>query len=259
MMPAHNPLSSLTWAAMFIILVSLVWSASRPAGEFVISPWRSSSSGWKPDTLDRGIGILTFARQPGGIITRRDTISAYQGPSNQSSSVGHFLFWGDNKGWSYAIACPDSLQPNIIEFSYEACGLPFDTITPNGGWARGILGFTSSHEVVRGWVKLDPHVTSFVHWQAELARHSLFFLTPNDPQFYKQPNGSLIHWKRLRSQRDYIMYPIKVAPPWMYVRVVSPDNQCFPPEDIQLDSLRAWIQFLDASGRPAVWYYSRGC
>lgn len=43
----------------------------------------------------------------------------------------------------------------------------------------------------------------------------------------------------------------------MRVRPVAPSDYCDDPEQPRTAEL--WVRYLDHTGRPRVWYYTRGC
>jgi hypothetical protein len=241
---------------MLIVVAGCLVNPAPQQGKYTLSYYQSPSSGFVPDTLDRGIGILTF------------------GPTSTSPSAGHnieisvfpeignteatsiFLFIPDSLGYRYAIGADRNLQPNIIEFGYEICGLPFDTLT-SANWARVILGFESDKKVYKGWVRLDSTTIEYHLWKDLLPKHSLYFF--RESNFYDTLGGSPSTWEVNFTTRNYIMHPLNSQGSWIYVRVACPSGMCDGPDAPKSDTLIAWIKYLDDSGRPLVWYYTRGC
>jgi hypothetical protein len=56
----------------------------------------------------------------------------------------------------------------------------------------------------------------------------------------------------------YAMHPVEARGPWLRVRVVTPSDNC-EPDPAPRRTRELWIRYLDARGRPNVWYYARGC
>ena len=56
---------------------------------------------------------------------------------------------------------------------------------------------------------------------------------------------------------DYILWPLERAGDWMRVRAVTPSDYCADPPAPREDTL--WIRWRGASGRPRVWFFTRGC
>ena len=244
--------------SIYIVLWALLGSAFHQVQDddrLIVSYYRSSATGSLPDTIDRGIGILTFKEDPGHHFEGRwDTISAYATPSAGNSPSALLIYEEKGGGWKYGVGSNDTLQPNIIEFDYERCGFPFDSVTSDS-WARVVLGFNTGRSPQFAWVKLDTSLVQFEVWSSLIPKHRLFF--QGTPLFYHEPEGTTVEWSVTR--RDYIMHPIRTQGQWMYVRVARPSDMCVDPEIVKSDTLITWIKYLDDKGRPLVWYYSRGC
>ena len=241
-----------------LIFVSVVLDAE--VGGFITSTYSSSATGWKPDTLDYGIGIMAFADSPGnGPVGRRDTIVAYEKPQQSAQVLGYFLYHEKKHNYTYAVAGRSKMQPNILEFAYEECGVPFDSILEDNEWARAVLGFGNTGGTIAGWVRLDPARVRYRRWIDELPKHPLFFRSGVTPEFFDSEDGKILEWEvSAKPPFNYIMHPVAVKPPWMLVRVARPADICVGNE-VRSDTLNAWIRLLRQNGRPLVWYYTRGC
>jgi hypothetical protein len=236
-----------------IIVIALAGCIVNPApneGKYVLSYYRSAASGFVPDTIDRGIGILAFKNS-----ARNNETSAYAAMGDAEPSY-LLLFSCDSLGSRYAVGADKLLQPNIIEFDYEICGFPFDSLTATN-WAHVILGFDSDKKPSRGWVKLDPAIIEIHLWTDWLPHHSLYFL--NQSNFYDTVGGSPVAWEVNFAPRNYIMHPLNSQGAWVQVLVARPSDMCVPPDAPKSDTLVAWIKYLDDTRRPRVWYYTRGC
>ncbi len=230
-------------------------SPAQVPSNWQLSYYQSAASGRHPDTIDRGIGILSFSSAPGTKPSPgNDTIAVYSRPRKSSRITALFFLIEERMGWSYVIGYQKALQPNILEYDYEECGVPFDSITPSNSWARIILGFERKSTPIRGWVKLDTSVR-YLRWSTSLPKHDLFFLDDFDAKFYRRPNGSMIPLKV--KERAYIMHPLTIRGPWMQVGITSLGEDESGSHGLRTDTVFAWIRFLRPNGRPAVWYYTR--
>jgi len=231
-----------------VLLCSLV-VPQQPRGQFVVSFWQSAASGWKPDTLDRGIGILTFAQSPGGPANRRDTLFLRLRPEQRAGVNGLFIYIGQHAGYGYAVAGRDSLQPNMLEFDHEEVGIPFEAFSPDHHWAKAILGFRKKNGT-KGWINLDSTLVRCILWKDTLPKKTVFFLPEYDPEYYDRPDGAKLKWTL-----SSLMRPLQVRGRWMRVQRI-PQGQMYVNLPV-VESETAWIQFLNRKGRPMVWYYTR--
>ena len=215
------------------------------------------TEGWRhlfdPGSIDPGIGVVSFG------VPRQsewaDTLVLLEQPG-ASRPMGRFLFASDGTGgWTYAIIWPDSLTTNLLEYGYEEAGLPFDSLSPDGRWARVIPGFTREGSPVVAWAPASELVT-IVRWREHLAEHDLFFRDGVTPAFFDAPDGRLVEFA-LPETGDYILHPLETRGSWMRVRAVTPSDMCADPE--APNEAQLWIRLLDSSGRPLVWYHTRGC
>ena len=254
-------LRALCIAAVLIAFSIVIITGIAAKQEFITSIYRSSATGLKPDTLDYGIGIIAFANPPGyGPPGRKDTIVAYEEPQQSSKVLGLFLYSEKKQSCTYAVAGRSKMQANVLEFDYEECGVPFDTILADNQWVRAVLGFRETGEAIAGWVRLDSAIVRYLRWVDELPSRDLFFLQGIVPEFHDRQNGSILEWEvSLKPPLNYIMHPVDVRPPWMQVRVARPADICVGQKEVHSDTLNAWIRFIRKNGRPAVWYYAGGC
>lgn len=215
------------------------------------------TEGWRhlfdPGSIDPGIGVVAFGAPQGPAWS--DTLPLYARPGARQP-IGRFLFASDGAGgWGYAIEWPESLTTNLLEYGYEEAGLPFDSLSPDERWARVIPGFTRGGSAVVAWAPVSELVT-IVRWREHLAEHDVFFRDGVSPAFYEAPDGRPVAFP-LPDTSDYILHPLAIRGTWMRVRAVTPSDMCADPEAPTQAEL--WIRFLDPSGRPLVWYHTRGC
>jgi hypothetical protein len=225
-------------------------------------PWRVVS--WEPyagvDPGDLGLGVvyLTHAEDKGAT-TRTDTLLLRSAPDSTSPPVGAMLFTVAANGVTqYAIAAPDSLRANLVEYGYEESGVPFDSADASGRWMRGILGFTSGGVAQVGWVDARRPGTRVIRWAEHLTDRPIFFPEPEHAAFFATADST----KRVPVPRGgddaYAIHPMEVRGRWLHVRVVTPSDNC-EPDFTGGHTQMAWIRYLDDRGRPNVWYYTRGC
>ena len=215
------------------------------------------TEGWRhlfdPGPIDPGSGVLSFGAPQGPAWS--DTLPLYARPGARQP-IGRFLFASDGAGgWWYAIEWPDSVTTNLLEYSYEDAGLPFDSLTADGAWARVIPGFTRDGSPLSAWAPVLDGI-EIIRWRQRLAEHDLFFRGGVTPAFFDTPGGNESTFS-LPDTSDYILHPLEIRGSWMRVRAVTPSDMCADPEAPKEAEL--WIRFLDSSERPLVWYYTRGC
>ena len=243
---------------------SAEWETVR--GDVVATPFQA--------VQDRGIGIVTFDQgagadtRSGGASGRMmadslvaDTIVLLRDTTGRQVAA-RFILRTNGSSWSYAIESRESVERASLEFEYEVEGLPVDLATVDARWVRAIYGTTPDGSARRGWIRLTPGLTRYETWTPILVERSVFFDTGIAPEFYGSPGGPVVpfpveHFPDGRA--DYIMHPMDVRADggWMRVRVATPSDMCGGPDSVRQATL--WIRYLSESGRPRVWYHTRGC
>jgi hypothetical protein len=225
-------------------------------------PWRVVS--WEPYASvapgDLGIGVayLTHAADKGASMGT-DTLLIRSSPDAAAPPIGAMLFTVAANGVTqYAIAADDSLRPNLVEYGYEESGVPFDSTDVTGRWVRGILGFASDSVARVGWIDTKQQGTRVIRWAAHLADRLVFFPKPEKAAFFAAPDSTKPVAVPTGGDDAYAIHPMEVRGGWLHARVVTPSDNCEP--DFTGGQTRmVWIRYLDARGRPNVWYYPRGC
>ena len=111
---------------------------------------------------------------------------------------------------------------------------------------------------LRAWAPLDARPLELVFWDRHLPDQSPFFRTGVPAEFYDAPAGGRVAFPLAGEGRDYTLYPLGVDGSWMRVRVVTPADACGR-EPASPRSAELWIRYLDETGRPRLWYPTRGC
>ena len=202
--------------------------------------------------LDPGIGIVSPKLDKG-----RDSLALFLS-SNESATWGWFVrdLTGSQEQ-PFTLVTPLALRPNIMEFTYEESGLPVDSILPDK--VRVLLGWDGEQRMRRAWVRLDSTI-ELRKWPQWLAETPVFFRPGVQADFYAAPRGA--RYPVILpggDEPDYIMHPKQVRGEWMQVEVVTPSDYCADDETLRVKREVVWIRFLDATHRPRVWYYTRGC
>lgn len=211
---------------------------------------------------DRGIGIAFFATGPGTSSVVADTALVYDQPSRRAAVKGAFLYKETTpaRAYEYAVSARRRLEPNVVEFEYEEAGVPLDSLSRDTTWARVILGFDVSGAPYRGWVQLDSTHLKHKVWAQELPDRSLYYAEGSPRQLFDAPNGRPIAPPLdSAAAADYILHPLETKGSWMRVRLAVPADICVGPDAPPPTSLAGWTPYLGPTGRPLVWYYSRGC
>jgi hypothetical protein len=183
----HPKLVCLSLALAGYTLGAAHLNAQGPLHNFQVT-W---SIGADTGRIDRGIGIAFFANPPGHGTPLADTMLVRARPTSLARITGAFLYQETRRGiaWRYGAAAPRRLRPNVVEYGYEEAGVPIDSLTAGGKWARVILGFDTEDRSYLGWVALDSARVRHLLWKRVLAGNRVFFLPHEPPRFFDQPGG----------------------------------------------------------------------
>jgi hypothetical protein len=189
-----------------------------------------------------------------------DTLPLHSAPNADSPRVGAMLFTvvPSNGTTQYAVAAPDSLVPNLVEYGYEESGIPYDSTDASGHWVRGILGFSRDSTPVMGWVDTSRPGVGLVAWAQQLSDRPVYFPVPERAAFFATADSSKPLPLPPNGEDAYAIHPEEARGAWLHVRVVEPSDNCEPDTPARR-TRRVWIRYLDDRGRPNVWYYPRGC
>lgn len=219
---------------------------------------------WRPGTppIDRGIGVLTF---PNSFIGQRsDTMTVLTAPSAAAPVVARYILRSvPEYSWCYRMEVPaEGITDNSFEIGYETVGLPFDSLTPTKRWARVIFGFDHTTTPKRGWVELRAERTRWALWPDHFREMGGFLWNANElePEFAVGPGGSPIELDLARNEAGSYSFEamaLEFDGSWMHARIRTPTG-CAAPDSL-IRETTAWIRYLTDTGRPAVWYATRGC
>jgi hypothetical protein len=217
-------------------------------------------SPWIEGTADRGIGVVDFRQLPDAKHPA-DSLVIYRAPG-----VGVLGYWVrrvvDGDQIEHALLTPTRVQPNLIEYGYEISGLPMDSLSADGRWARLLLGTTPDGRMLSGWAALDTTRTHVLRWDRYLVElGGVYLLDPKSAHFANTPGGARVasplvprfeaddHWLEVLERRG----------DWLRVRVTQPADVCGA--ELPKDAVRrvVWVRYLDANQRPFVWFFNRGC
>jgi hypothetical protein len=212
--------------------------------------------------LDRGIGVVYFESDFRDHRPARESLVVRSAPLPSAPVIARVLRDEPAPGrtWNYALEGQDSLVPALLEFDYEIQGLPLDSVLPDEGWARVILGHDRTGQRRTGWVGLAAPGIGLALWREALpAREWLYFTDSVLPIVFDAPDGQPLRAGQIVAEEgDYSLYAEEVRGDWMRVRIVSPDDSCG--REVTTPQVTVgWIRYLDRRERPLVWYYTRGC
>ena len=216
---------------------------------------------WHPHVApvaDHGRGVVIFEPRDGAI-PRTDTLLVRQRPDAGAPAVAAILVRTDtgssSEGWRYAAAAPALAAPNLVEYGYEEAGVTYDSVSGDSAWVRARVGTDSVGRWITGWVAIAG-IVERRDWTTALAEQMLFFLDSSAARLAASPGGAALPMP----EGEAALYGTgRRSGRWLEVRVVSPSDYCSGPDSVRRTERRAWIEYLDAAGRPRVWYHSRGC
>jgi hypothetical protein len=237
------------------LALTIVMAACAPAdgqGPLVrVEGWRHL---FGPGPVDPGAGLVAFG---GEAASAADTIPLYR-RRGDARPAGYVIRLTDTAAMAqtWALEWPESLATNLLEFGYEIPGLPADSAPGADGWISVLPGFAADGSPARAWTRPADHAAEFVAWNVHLPEHELFFREGVRPEFFAAPEGGRVEFP-LPAGGDYVLHPLEARAGWLKVRAVTPSDFCADPEAPATAEL--WIRYLDRSGRPLVWYHTRGC
>jgi hypothetical protein len=82
-------------------------------------------------------------------------------------------------------------------------------------------------------------------------------------RFFEAPDGPAASFAL--NPDDYILWPLELRGDWLRVRAATPSDYCAAPPPPGVPAAPAsrqdtlWIRWRAETGRPRVWFYTRGC
>jgi len=212
--------------------------------------------------IDRGIGVVTF---PDSVIGRRsDTMTIRAAPGDEAPIIARYILRAvPEYSWCYRMeVTAQGITDNSLEVGYESVGLPLDSLTSSSDWARVIFGFGHDSTPERGWVLLEAGRTQWALWPDHFRTMGGFLWNADglEPEFADGPGGAPAALDLARSEGgayDFEVQAIAFDGPWMHARIRTPSG-CAAPDSLVRETT-AWLRYLTDTGRPAVWYATRGC
>lgn len=157
----------------------------------------------------------------------------------------------------------DVAEANLLEFTYEESGIPYDSVRADG-WVRVLPGLDAGGSAVRGWVRPDGTKVQRLAWREWLATRATFFVEDGAIDLRATPGGPRVEFRLADggdgypSRFDYHLEADSAVGEWVRVRVVTPSDACGEAPAGVRDTV-AWTRLVDDGGRPLVWYFARGC
>lgn len=225
---------------------------------------------WHPHqapVADPGRGVVALAAAEGAApgsssaaTPSIDTLVFRSRPDPSAPAAGLLLVRTDTimteGSWHHAVAAPALAAPNLVEFGYEESGVPIDSAADGGRWLRGLLGTDSAGRWLTGWADTRDARITHRWWAEHLAAQALFALDTARLRFATDPGGAPL----AMPDGDFILYGAdSVRGRWLLVHLLAPSDYCAAGDSVARREQRLWVQYLDARGRPRVWYHSRGC
>ena len=160
----------------------------------------------------------------------------------------------------------------FIEFADETKGLCINSILDN---AIQVILNDRGNQVRYGYVKKENKDIGYCLWSSLIPyQKAVFPISNKDGEnqivFFKTPNGEILNIQIPKMEELWYEYKneiIKVFDcdliptgrvsnrTWLQVDLSFPHDE--GQDDFECHRIRAWIRYLDDSGHPLVWYYTR--
>lgn len=212
------------------------------------------------DPSDLGHGVVFPRPRNDGTLPLADTILFHAAPYVAAKTVGALVTRViDSTGSSSRqIWAPERLTPNLVEFTYEEDGVPFDSVDRSRRWRRAILGFTTDRTPFTGWVLVTSAVGDTT-WRTMFHETTLRFLTEG-AAFHEAPSGRVVATATaLAARGGFDMTSVELRGGWMRMKVEHPGMACNLDVSTKRTTDYWWVRAFDARGRPLVFVFPRGC
>lgn len=140
-----------------------------------------------------------------------------------------------------------------LEFSYENPGAI--VIKQEGEWFEIVL------EQGTGWVHVRD-TTRYLPVEKLLMDSLSYLRTQSQPTLFKKPARGEALWSVDKTTRsslpvEVLGYQQVAGVLWLQVKLLEKEPCTDEPANVA--PFTGWLPFLDASGMPVIWFYSRGC
>ena len=217
---------------------------------------------WSPERENREYG--------NGIATTKSpyTVPLFfnERPSTSSAKIAYF----HNDSLIF-LKSEDTIRSfdQMMEVSYEEIGFPILGYSADSQWVKVTLDCRELKRPPVGWVHRKTEDLIFRSWTDVFSQmNPFFFINGEWRTFYSEPSTSKrIHPKlyKRKSLPNYFMYRRRIHGRWMEVNLESPTSFCRSDEEVLQEfgvlpkKQIVWIQFLDKTLRPRIFYPTRGC
>jgi hypothetical protein len=224
-------------------------------------PWQPHADALGPADYGTGIVALKLGSDSGRAFPSADTLLFLEKPDAAAKPVAALLQERPNPGeWGYAALALSGVRPNFLEYAYEESGVPFDSTDATRAWVRGLIGTDPAGIMLRGWARLDSARMTLLEWSQHLPTQRLNFRDTSRAMLYASRADAEANRNgvKLPSHR-YTMEGLGAEGPWLRVKFQWPFEDCEDADTVRHTTREFWIRYLDARGRPLVFYASRGC
>ena len=213
--------------------------------------------------LDYGTGIiaLNLDSDSAHAFPSIDTLTFFERPDSLSARVGAMLVDRPRAGeWTYASLFGAGLRANFLEYAYEESGVPVDSVDASGAWIRGIVASDRARVMLHGWARVVPGRTTLISWATHLPKQRLNFLDTSRATLFRSRADAMAgrNGAHLPASR-YTMEGIDADGAFLRVRFRWPFEDCEDSDTVRHSTAEYYIRYLDARGRPLVFYPPRGC
>lgn len=173
-------------------------------------------------------------------LTRGEAVALHEGPAPGSPVVARVGTYGELEAWE-------------VEYEVAAAGV----LARSGGWYKVRTGGGDE-----GWIAPRDVGTWFPYPEVVVAR--LNYLTEAwSGHVWPEPGAGIPTRSSMEEGGEPVEVPAEVlevmdlaGTPWLRVRILD-GSPCFTSE--VNTTIEGWIPAWGEGGRPAAWYYSRGC
>ena len=215
-----------------------------------------------PRLRDRGIGYV-IRPEPG--IDASDTVTILASPSHGSPVAARFivrrLTMHTTCAWLEARAA--ATRTGVIEVGYEVPALAMDTLirrSATESWALVLYGYDAAGRTLRGWTAVGG-LTKAVMWPDHFAGlEGLLLSSENAPLVFRTPGGVPLPFTPERNEAGWIDLQLMIhgrSGHWLDVTLSTPADCTNPGRPVRTQ--RGWVRVTSDEGRPAFWYFTRGC